>query len=638
MEDFPPHKIQELRRLVDHHLREGNVYAQIRQVLAEYTADEGRQPGGNTLLQLLNERGMVEKMVESVACKQAPPVKEEPKLQTDKGRHLHVKLLGGRAFLEHLDTINKGEMLTVHMQFGSQRFQSSPVECECDPDFDDSFLINLDHELARARDRGLRLPNGRDLLKLDTPLQIVLTRTDTSRRTTRHVGENVTEWRNVLKTGAVNMSVELGGGMQGLKVPVGVLELQLELLPFYRMDVSEQDVTHQINAEKNNATASDREFLVYARRWWEELHAISDIFSTRNVKVFANYSSHSLQTSPVTSFVAPLTAPRVLDSPLQSARFVSLLTYDKDDDKHVTSGAGQSDTWTSLLSFLCKGKGDYPEHANLLCSLLIGHGLDAYVALGATEAGHRTTCVLTKIPNHGFAPSILLWDVLTGARYLASGADVEGLGTVGSWTGLVKVHCLYSHEFLAASMQADDHVACTSFDFDDETLWKVMNPIKLKLVSRIPLPAIMRPLYSPSQLNDLETSIENDLIKHITSHRDQMGIVTSWDRAVLPHVVSQALWSYEYQKLTGVQLESRTFQSAIKSNIRQGQNCTAFPVHFSHTSPIRMLNHFISNKHTKDIVELYGDEVTHVLRVKITPYAESVCSVWVMLAAVFRAA
>ena len=57
---------------------------------------------------------------------------------------------------------------------------------------------------------------------------------------------------------------------------------------------------------------------------------------------------------PVCSYARPLRAGRLLESPLQAARFVSLLGY----DKTVSVGGGSpAEQWTSLHAFLCRGSG-----------------------------------------------------------------------------------------------------------------------------------------------------------------------------------------------------------------------------------------------------------------------------------------
>jgi len=57
---------------------------------------------------------------------------------------------------------------------------------------------------------------------------------------------------------------------------------------------------------------------------------------------------------PVCSFVHPLRAGRLLESPLQAARFVSLLGYDKTAS---VGGGARAEQWTSLHAFLCRGRG-----------------------------------------------------------------------------------------------------------------------------------------------------------------------------------------------------------------------------------------------------------------------------------------
>jgi len=57
---------------------------------------------------------------------------------------------------------------------------------------------------------------------------------------------------------------------------------------------------------------------------------------------------------PVCSYLHPLRAGRLLESPLQAARFVSLLGYDKTAS---VGGGARAEQWTSLHAFLCRGRG-----------------------------------------------------------------------------------------------------------------------------------------------------------------------------------------------------------------------------------------------------------------------------------------
>lgn len=57
---------------------------------------------------------------------------------------------------------------------------------------------------------------------------------------------------------------------------------------------------------------------------------------------------------PVCSYVTPLRAGRLLDTPRQAMRFVSLLRYEK---QQTIGGGNKLEQWSSLLTFLAKNKG-----------------------------------------------------------------------------------------------------------------------------------------------------------------------------------------------------------------------------------------------------------------------------------------
>ena len=110
-------------------------------------------------------------------------------------------------------------------------------------------------------------------------------------------------------------------------------------------------ISAQVNLEHSRIAERERLFLVYAKQWWKEFLQIRASHSNRLVKIFAQDECGTNR--PVCSFVCPLRAGRLLDSPRQAARFVSLLGYE-----HTPSvGGGRAEMWSSLHAFLCKGKG-----------------------------------------------------------------------------------------------------------------------------------------------------------------------------------------------------------------------------------------------------------------------------------------
>ena len=78
------------------------------------------------------------------------------------------------------------------------------------------------------------------------------------------------------------------------------------------------------------------------------------------------------------------------------------------------------------------------------------------------------------------------------------------------------------------------------------------------------------------------------------------------------------------------------FQAAVKNYVPEGHTFKALPVQFTHFDTDRIVHHIFNNKVGKEIVVARGDQMKHAIRVKIVPYPENVCAVWVMLACRFR--
>jgi len=73
----------------------------------------------------------------------------------------------------------------------------------------------------------------------------------------------------------------------------------------------------------------------------------------------------------------------------KAAHFVSLLGFER------SLPVGGTDVWHSPHALLCRKSGEAEEHALLLCSLLLGFGLDAFVCIG-TDAHGPHVWVLTR--------------------------------------------------------------------------------------------------------------------------------------------------------------------------------------------------------------------------------------------------
>jgi len=92
----------------------------------------------------------------------------------------------------------------------------------------------------------------------------------------------------------------------------------------------------------------------------------------------------------VCDFLSPIAPPRSLDGPRFSARWVSLLPLSPADPFPLTGLGPAEQPWRSAYNSLLLRQGDAAAHALLLCSLLLGWGLDAWVAYGTVlGSDHR---------------------------------------------------------------------------------------------------------------------------------------------------------------------------------------------------------------------------------------------------------
>jgi hypothetical protein len=116
----------------------------------------------------------------------------------------------------------------------------------------------------------------------------------------------------------------------------------------------------------------ERKFFAYARSWWSGYLSLHASHAQRPVKLFA-LSEMGTQ-RPVSTFVQPLRAGRLLETPSHAAHFVSLISHVREH----SAGASVADVWHTSHATLATRAGETEEHALLLCSLLLGFGLDAY--------------------------------------------------------------------------------------------------------------------------------------------------------------------------------------------------------------------------------------------------------------------
>ncbi|XP_032875313.1 centrosomal protein of 76 kDa isoform X3 [Amblyraja radiata] len=593
---LPPEKASELKQIIRNQLSQMNIHGKIRDILSESVREElGKNSQGLSeadLIQALQRRGIVDDVMKELnfltevqdkeATTSSKPAthfvdKEPAELKKTKidptRRNLYLQVLGGRAFLEHLQEPLPlpGQVcatFTLYLHFRNQRFRSKPAACACEPDLQDGFLLEVHKD---SLGDGSRMADATTLLSICDPVHMVLIKTDTSSEKTL-IASHYLEWRSVLSSpdGKMSISVELLGVGTESKVPVGVLNLKLEIYPHLTQPLSKEIVDTQLILERQKTAEKERLYLIYAKQWWREYLQIRPSHNTRLVKIFA--------------------------------------------------------------------QGDCEDHATLLCSLLLGFGLDAYVCVGTKARRVPHTWVMA----HGTSGDVVFWESLTGHRYIHRPVNPDDPPLVEQPKRAYpycSIGCLFNHQSFYANCQPSDTVELSHFDLNDESKWKPMSTEAIKSVcapgsstSLPPFPPLCAPVIDAAAASN---EIELVLRGLISEHRKDLSLATVWDDH-LSYLLSPALAAYEIERTTGVSTGNEEFQDAIKRAVPDGHTFKGFPIHFVHRNPRRAFATCLRSPFCDEIICCRGDQVRLAVRVRVYPYPESACAVWIMFACKYR--
>ncbi|XP_038162165.1 centrosomal protein of 76 kDa [Cyprinodon tularosa] len=657
---LPPEKASELKQIIQNHLLKMDIHGKIREVLAETIKDD--QGSGHQHLseadfvQALQRRGIIDNVMKDLHFTQqnatnieaeSPPKPAAHNVDQDRThlkrtnldpsrRYLYLQVLGGKAFLEHLQESEPlpGQVcstFTLYLHFRNQRFRSKPVPCACDPDLKEGFLLEIHRD---AVGDGSKMVDATTMLSMCDPVHFVLIKTDTSSETTL-VSSHFLDWRRVLSSPSCKtcFPVELMGVGSESKIPAGILTVSLELFPPLQETLSADIISTQQSLERQRTAEKERLFLVYAKQWWREFLEIRSSHQSKLVKIFAQ--DENGVNRPVCSYVRVLRAGRLLESPRQAARFVSLLAHER---APVVGGGGKQEQWCTLMAFLCRGKGDCEDHATLLCSLLLGFGLDAYVCVGTKAKSGPHAWVLTR----GTDGSITFWESLTAHRYLHRPIDPDAPPLAPqpkSSAPYRTVGCVFNHQTFLANCQPSDAVELCVFDFQNPSRWKAMSEEALKSVcapgsttSLPPLPPLCAPSLDPAVASN---HLELEMRFLVSEHRKDLDLTTVWDDH-LSYLLSSALSAYEMERCTGVSCGNEEFQDAVRRAVPDGHTFKGFPIHFLHRNARRAFATCLRSPFCEEIVCCRGDHVRLAVRVRVFVYPENACAVWMMFACKYR--
>lgn len=254
---------------------------------------------------------------------------------------------------------------------------------------------------------------------------------------------------------------------------------------------------------------------------------------------------------------------------------------------------------------MARGCGDAEDHAVLLCNLLIGFGLDAFVAVGTNgEGSHAWVLERQSVAGkdaQGGKHKIIFWESLHGQKMMSDDPRVHRFyRTVG---------CVFNNRSFFANIQEDDRVFNVSWDFDDEFLWKGMNKAQVSSLQPSAGAGYLMPSPIGQNVAEDEKNLERVLRDKIAGIRKNDGgnLATQWD-SQLSYLLQTALANYEFERIckylisafsqlilllliAGQTFANEEFQASIKNYVPEGHSFKAFPIQFKHTDSELMIHH-----------------------------------------------
>lgn len=213
-----------------------------------------------------------------------------------------MQLLNGKAFLEYLNQSESDEQallpgynqqsqtsyFSIFVHFRGQRFKTRAFACSCEPKIDEGFLIELHKDRQGSEATTSLMADSGTLLAISDPIHIVMLKTDQNQET-HLVSSHFLEWRTVLGclNNKQNLSIELMGTGSESKIPAGLLNVCIQLVPSLEDPLREDVLGAQLGLEHSKNTERERLFLVYAKQWWKEFLEIREDNKNRLVKIFA---------------------------------------------------------------------------------------------------------------------------------------------------------------------------------------------------------------------------------------------------------------------------------------------------------------------------------------------------------------
>lgn len=625
---------KKIEEAVHNEVEKKNLHAMIDQILRDVIQEElgasGSVDAGAVVGQLLDSSA-VQQLVERVAnmnrkSQKSPSTINIPQNIRDQvaaGRqYLYLNILGGRAFVDHLGTSSGGLhqcSLVVHVALKTQRFQTRQITCVCDPQIQEGFLFDL-QQLSPGHAPTL---DATDLLLLHSPISLVVVRAGQHGANSTLISAHSLEWQSLLTqpSSSSKFVCQLMGIGSEQQVPVGLLDIEASIIPPLGNPIPHESLAEHSHSLEAQRGEKQRLFISYTREWWREYTEASKKHGRRMVRIFSidEYGKNRF----VCEFVKRLEVGQALKSSEEAARWVSVLPSNM--SKQLPAGA--TDPWFTPYTAVMAGSLNTESKCSLLCSLLLGFGLDAWVCVGSRQSGQPHMWLMTRGPY----TAITFWEATTGSRYLhrVGYRGAHDYAAVGS---------VFNNQAFYANCQVSDRIEYCSFVLEDASIWKKMSYTAISSIVEKGVGHL--PVLSPRDDGaKRKINIESQLKSLISEHRKAHELSSHFDEH-LSYVLTPALWSYEREAVDGGSLtENRgaeLFSAALMNVVPEGYTFKGFPLYFTHSSPRRAFTSILSSSIGREIVECRGDRVSLAVCSVTVCYPECVYVTWVMLACTFR--
>ena len=547
------------RRKIGKRLGELNVEQEVKRILQEHRGTAGAAAPALTpeaALSIVQQHGLIEDLVRSldvparVLASREGGAKAPPAAARDGGPHLLVRVTRGVGFVEHLHLDDEpggdeaggkarsAERFRLSGHLLGQRFASKPVRCAVEPRFNVSALIRLGGGGSGSGElSGERLAED----GAGEHLHLVVYREGFGGAgpgaAAERVGTAAVDWRQALAApgGRWSQTVELRAGGAGAVPAAGAVEVRLEVVPKQRGGaVLLEPRLLRARERRERAVNADflAKFLARAKQWWVDFTRLDPAFERRHVKVLA--AGEDGVQRPVSCFVAPFRPGRLVATPREASYWVGLLGAD--EGSALLGLGGRPEKWLSFHTVVAKGRAEREEKALLLCSLLLGFGLNAFVCVGkdAHAKGHLWVLTLDEHAAPDAPGAALFWEPTTGQRYGVADCPYAAVGSV------------FNHRTLCANVQREEAPAAVSWALDDPAAWKPLpcGP-EVHLATQVPLQFTILP--SGVDVVAEEVRLEREIRLHLIDARGAQGIsATRWDDD-LGYLLMPALAAYEWE-------------------------------------------------------------------------------------------